>query len=198
MSRILRIGVDLDDVLIDHRPHKIRLAATAGVTIEPWQANSNLIKRYVPEDIYRLLQLELYGLLTPEAPPVEGALERLAAMEGIEPFLVSARRPESIRYAQEWMIKHRLYDLIPAERMFFCGSDGEKKGYCERFGVSVFLDDKVNVLDLLPANTMRVLFDQDGIAEELDIGERFTVIGSWNDFSKLVKKRRTEKEKSHS
>ncbi|HTM68099.1 MAG TPA: hypothetical protein VL426_02265, partial [Candidatus Binatia bacterium] len=68
----LRIGIDLDGVLIDHREHKRKLAEEYGFALEPWQSNSNVLRKFVPEDVYRSMQEALYGQLTRVAPAVAG------------------------------------------------------------------------------------------------------------------------------
>lgn len=185
MTPPVRIGIDLDGVIINHRQHKCDLAREFGVELEPWQANSNVMRKYIPEAHYDDLQDRLYGRMTVEAPPVEGALERLAQLPG-EVFIVSARRPQTVRSAQEWLSRNRLYDIIHAERIFFCGSDADKRGYCDRLGINVFLDDKVKVLEYLPKVASRVLFDEDGIAERLQVQDWLRVATNWEQFLHLL------------
>lgn len=181
IRNLRRIGIDFDGVLVDHRPHKLRLALEGGDALESWQTNANVMKKYLPEDKYKTLQETIYGPLTREAPPVVGALANLALLAA-EIYIVSSRRTQSIRFAQDWLVRHRVYDLIPAERIVFCGSDEEKRGYCERFAIDLFLDDKINVLDSLPARTGRVLFDEDGIADVLNLGDRVKSVKTWAEF----------------
>lgn len=185
MNEKLRVGIDLDGVIIDHRPHKCRLARERGLELETWQANSNVMKQFVPGDVYEAIQEPLYSLLTPAAPPVEGALEFLPRLRA-DIFIVSARRPETISFAQEWLRKHGVYDLVPADRVFFCGSGADKRGYCERLGLSVFLDDRLNFLEMLPPQTRKVLFDQDGVAARIRPSDGIGVAGDWPQFAALL------------
>ena len=186
MPQLPRIGIDLDGVLIDHRQHKRQLAGDQGFLLEPWQVNSNIMQQYMPQDVYESLQEPLYAHMTPDAPPVAGALEVLSKIKG-EIYIISARRPHSVRSAQDWLVKHRVYDSVPAERIFFCGTGDEKRGYCERLGISVFLDDKISVLDALPGKTKRVLFDEDDVAKLLDVEGRLQVAKNWNEFHSYLK-----------
>ncbi|HTK05248.1 MAG TPA: hypothetical protein VL500_06685 [Candidatus Eisenbacteria bacterium] len=181
----LRIGIDLDGVVIDHRAHKQKLAQEYGFVLEPWQTNTNVMRRYVPEEIYRPLQESLYTHLTKAAPAVHGALETLPHLKA-ELYIVSARRADTIRYAQDWLVSHRIYDFVPAERIYFCGSDEEKKGYCDRLGIDMFLDDKVRVLEALSGRTKRVLFDEDAIAEQLQVQDRLHIARTWEEFREMV------------
>ena len=185
MNGRFRIGLDLDGVIIDHRPHKCRLARERGLELETWQANSNIMKQFVPLDVYEDIQTPLYSHMTPAAPPVEGALEHLPLIKA-ELYIVSARRADSIRYAQEWLSKHRVYDAVPADRIFFCGSGAEKRGYCERLGLDLFLDDRLNVLEMLPERTRKVLFDQDGVAARISPPAGIGVAGDWLQFLDLL------------
>lgn len=181
----LRIGIDLDGVLIDHREHKRKLASEYGIALEPWQTNANLMRKFVPEEVYRALQGALYGQLTREAPPVFGSLEHLPQIKS-ELYIVSARRADTIRFAQDWIAAHRVYDVVPAERIYFCGSDAEKRGYCDRIGIDMFLDDKVSVLEALSGRTKRVLFDEDDLAERLQVQDRLHVARNWLEFRDMA------------
>lgn len=185
MPRPYRIGIDLDGVLIDHREHKRKLAAEYGIALEPWQTNANVMGRFVPEEIYGAIQEPLYTRLTLDAPPVAGALEHLPALKA-EIYIVSARRAESIRYAQNWLSSRRIYDFVPAERIHFCGGDEEKRGYCDRLAIDLFLDDKVRVLDALSGKIKRILFDEDDIAAALGVEERLHIAKTWAEFREMV------------
>lgn len=185
MELPVRIGLDLDGVIIDHHDSKCRLAADFGLALEPWQTNTNVIKEFMPLEAYRALQDRLYTSLTPTAPPVRRALETLAALPA-EFYIVSARTPVSIRFAQDWLGQHRLYDLIPAERVFFCGTAEDKRVYCERLGLHAFMDDKLSVLQLLPRHVHRILFDEDKIHERLNLGEAVHVAETWDDFRAMI------------
>ncbi len=185
MPAPLRIGIDLDGVLIDHREHKRKLAEEYGVVLEPWQTNTNVIERFVPKDVYEAMQLHLYTHWTAAAPASTGALLALAALDA-ELYIISARRTDSVRYAQDWLIKHHVYDIVPAERIYFSGGDEEKRGYCERLGIDIFLDDKIRVLDALPGKTKCILYDEDGVAEECKVGDQLHVARTWEEFQQLV------------
>lgn len=185
MQKYQKIGIDLDGVLIDHRDHKRELAKQRGISLEWWQTNTNVMGRFIPEALYRDLRNELYGALTLSAPPVEGALAHLAAIKS-DIFLVSARSADAIRFAQEWLLRHHIYDLIRAERIFFCQTGDDKRGHCERLGLDFFLDDRKKVLDALPLSMTRALFDTDGIADMLEVGPDIKVAANWREAFTLI------------
>ena len=187
MSPSLRIGLDLDGVIIDHGPHKLALARELGYDLEPWQVNSNVMGQFVPDDDRRAIKERLYGSLTPDAPPIEGALEHLASLPG-ELYIVSARRIASVRYAQEWMMRHGLFEFIPAERIFFCTSKYEKRGHCERLGISIFIDDQIKVLRNLPLTVRCVLFDEHRVADKITVDQHVEVAADWQDVLTIARR----------
>src|SRR5260221_13838589 len=99
MPAIMRIGIDLDGVLIDHREQKRKLAEEYGIVLEPWQTNTNVMPRFVPKDALEALQLNLYPHWPPAAPAMTGALQVLPDLKA-EIYIISARRTDSVRYAQ--------------------------------------------------------------------------------------------------
>lgn len=183
----LRIGIDFDGVIVDHRPHKLRLAGALGFMLEPWQANTNVMRDYLSEDAYRSVQKPLYDELTVLAPPVAGALEALARLPG-ELYVVSARRPENAVSAHAWMARNGLHAIVPKERVIFCATGRDKREHVERLGLSIFLDDKISYLGHLPADVRRVLFDEDGIAARVAVPPEFEVVKSWAEFAALAAK----------
>lgn len=185
---MLRIGLDFDGVIVDHCEHKLRAAVSHGVRIEPWQANSNLMHRYMHPEDYVCVQNRVYCDLTEHAPPVRGALEHMARLEG-ELHIVSARRAGSISFAQEWMRRHGVYDIVPPEQVHFCDEGRQKAVYVERFGIEVFLDDSLSVLRALPDRVDRYLFDEHDSTRRVGKRHRFTVVSSWPDFLSELERR---------
>ena len=187
MKRQLRIGIDLDGVIIDHTAQKLALARASGFDLEPWQTNSNLMGEFIPPDQYQAMKEELYMQVMDNTPPVDGAFEFLDELPG-ELFIISARKSPSIRFVQDWMIRHNLYGHIPADRIFFCTNKYEKRGHCERLGIDAFVDDQVKVLHNLPSAVRCILFDEHRIADKIALEHRVEVAGSWKDFHTIVRR----------
>ena len=186
MATMLKIGLDLDGVIIDHTDNKLRLASERGFELEPWQTNSNVMHQFVPEEEYGEIRRLAYNEATIEAEPVEMALESILELPG-ELYIVSARYQSSVRYAQNWLDQHRIYDSIPAERIFFCSSEAEKKQHCHRLGLQFYLDDKLKVLNSLPFSVRRTLFDNHDISKKLKPGPEIGVVFAWPEFVSLTK-----------
>jgi hypothetical protein len=180
-----RIGIDLDGVLIDHTANKLAVAERLGYALEPWQTNSNLLRTSLSQEHYAALLEDVYTKMTASAPPVDGALEHLAALPG-ELYLVSARRLKSVRYAQQWLMRHGVFDIIPAERIFFCESKKDKRPICDRLGIKTFVDDQLEVLELLSPRMKRVLLDAHGISSRLNIEEGYYVAPDWSGVRNLI------------
>lgn len=184
MKRPLRIGLDLDGVIIDHRPNKLALASELGISLESWQANSNVIRQHLPSEHADAFHEKLYGDMTLTAPPMAEALSRIAALPG-EIYIVSARRPLSAPFAAQWLSDNGVHQAIPKDRINFVGSPTEKLPVIERLGIDIFLDDELKVLTLLPGRVRRVFFDPDGLKEKLGVSTDFEIAGDWRSFSAL-------------
>jgi beta-phosphoglucomutase-like phosphatase (HAD superfamily) len=185
MPTFTRIGLDLDGVIIDHTANKLRLAAEHGLTLEPWQTNTNVMGDYVNPDDYLSIRDQAYQAATLEATPVAGALEAIASLQA-ELFIISARRLASVRYAQSWLDQHRVYDHIPAERIYFCSDESEKRQHCQRLGIQAYLDDKVKVLQQLPLTVRRTLLDSHDLASRLKTHEEIKIVPDWTAFLQLI------------
>ena len=55
----LRIGIDFDGVIANHHPRKARLVQALGLELEGWQLNSNVLREFLSEEAYRILQREI-------------------------------------------------------------------------------------------------------------------------------------------
>lgn len=187
MHRELRIGIDLDGVIIDHTAHKLALARQFGFDLEPWQTNSNVMGEFVSAEQYRAIKEALYMRMMDDIPAVKGAFDFLDALPG-ELYIVSARKSGSIRFVQDWMMRHDFYGLIPADQIFFCNNKYEKRGHCERLALDAFVDDQAKVLHNLPPSVECILFDEHRIADRIALEQRVEVAGSWKDFQAIVRR----------
>jgi len=183
----MRIGLDLDGVIIDHRPNKLALARDFGYVLEPWQVNSNVIDRHLEPHHHETFREKLYTHLTLSAPAMHGALEAISRLPG-EVHIISARRPRSAPYAEMWLMNcGLLHQVIPKDRILFVGHPSEKRGHVERLGIEVFLDDELRVLHDLPENVHRCFFDSDGLSERLDVKPEIRRVESWVAFLEALR-----------
>lgn len=184
------IGLDFDGTIVDHAQTKIRLAKKYGVDLTPQQTVSETMNACVPEDIYRKIQKELYGEETMNSRPMAGAQKVIRNLcklsSGV--FVVSRRghgTGEEIDVARRWVKKFMSPPLSDAH-LFFVKIDKEKDVVCKSLGVSVFLDDKIGVLDNLPSVKYKAFFDQFGTLGSA-VGQ-YPRLTSWEEFYTFVKK----------
>ncbi len=180
----MAIGIDLDGVIIDHHDAKRALAATLGFELLRWQTNTNVMRKFVPENIYEKLQIPLYTNWTPKAAAVPGALAGLRALK--DAYIISARDANSIPYAEKWLGQNGVYNTIAKEKIIFCAIGADKAPLCEKLDISIFLDDKLSFLNFLPDKTKKVLFDEDNIAEKISLDSNIQLAKSWKEFIKLI------------
>lgn len=179
------IGLDFDGVIIDHHENKMRLAKELGYKLERRQTNTNLMRQFLPSDKAEELKESLYTVSTPSATSVSGSFEAMAKLPK-ETYIISARTKESVKFAKEWMTKYKLFDLIPPERIIFCRNGAAKGPLCEQLKVTHFLDDKFSFLKYLPLKTKKILFDEDGVAAEINVSSEIQVVGNWGEFLSLI------------
>lgn len=122
-----------------------------------------------------------------DIPAVKGAFDFLDALPG-ELYIVSARKSGSIRFVQDWMMRHGFYGFIPVDQIFFCNNKYEKRGHCERLALDAFVDDQAKVLHNLPPSVECILFDEHRIADRIALEQRVEVAGNWKDFHAIVRR----------
>lgn len=186
MKNNLCIGLDFDGVIIDHHENKMRLAGALGYKLERRQTNTNLMRQFLPPAKAQELKESLYTVSTPSAPPVAGVFEAMAKLPK-ETYIISARTKGSVKFAEKWMAKYKLFDLIPQERIIFCRNGAAKGPWCERLKITHFLDDKFSFLKYLPLKTKKILFDEDSVAAEINVSSEIQVVGTWGEFLSLIR-----------
>ncbi|MDD5251877.1 MAG: hypothetical protein PHT12_04575 [Patescibacteria group bacterium] len=176
-----RVGLDFDGVIVDHTGHKIEVAARSGLRLEPRQTNTNLFHQLVSVDDYRPMAQVIYGEMTETAPAVSGAIEHLPLIPGAA-FIVSARRALWQPSARHWLTSHGVFGVIPEARVFLAADERAKVQQVIQLGLTDFLDDKLDILCDLPPTMRRWLFDEYGVADELNLPSGITPVRSWADF----------------
>lgn len=95
-----------------------------------------------------------------EVPMVRGVLPsliRLRSRFAAHIYLISTnirRRPQAL----EILEKHRILNLVGRDHVVMCDTDGAKANACRDLGISHFVDDRIEVLELLTTVTRRYLF----------------------------------------
>lgn len=154
----MHIGLDLDDTIINHTPHRETLASENGI---------------VDKKI-------LYGELSLSAPPYKDARETIDELAKTHSLsIISRRKADSRPLAKAW-IAQNLPDF-PLENVFFVDSDEEKARVCGQQQINLFMDDSPLVLTHLKTRYKYLYSPQHTRAEH-----GFSQIRSWHEFKKTV------------
>ncbi len=89
-----------------------------------------------------------------KAPPMPGAFESLSRLcqsfDG-RIWLVSKCGPKVQERTRRWLDRHRFFQTtgIPYGQVRFCRERREKAPICERLGIGLFVDDRLDVLNAM-------------------------------------------------
>ena len=162
----IHIGFDMDGVLVDHTEWKLNLASRFGYQLTAAQTTSDAMRAYIPDEHRREIRRMLYqdpdfALL---AAPMHGVHAMLSGLRsrGVPYALISRRRDHNLAR----QLLERL-GLRPAyfsdENTFFVASAEEKDEVCAHLGITLYLDDEQQVLEMLKSVPNRFLMDPHGM-----------------------------------
>lgn len=159
-NRNIKIGLDLDGVIIDHTVNKIKLAKQYGYFLKPAETSSEIMKKLVPEEVKIFIQKGIYGKEGLTSKPIKNAKETLKKITKSfsAPYIIS-RRHQGKKFALRWLKNNKFFPLLNRRQMFFVDSDIGKNPLCKKLDINVYLDDKVKVLKNLISVEYKVLFD---------------------------------------
>lgn len=186
MTKVKAIGFDMDGVIFDHSELKRDILKTMGYEVSLEETASLIVEKKLGEEKYREMQYLLYDdpkvALRPKLMPrVKEVLER-ARQQGVPFYLISKRHHSEI---PQLLLKK--YDLWPnyfnEKNVNFVKKKEDKNDVAVKYGVSHYIDDKIDYLDVVTAVPNRYLFDPFGVF----VGQHsYTHIGSWPEFIKKV------------
>ena len=162
----LRVGIDLDNTLIDYRPVFQRLAVRhglfpPGVTVSKEAVRNALLSRDGDDRRWQAWQAEAYGPGIDEARLFDGARDVLQRLHraGIQCTIVSHKTVSAnsdpgvaLRAAAwRWLVSRGLAPQEegpggPVTGVFFEGTRADKLRRISELGCAVFIDDKVDLL----------------------------------------------------
>lgn len=175
------LGFDLDGVVIDQIPNRIRVVRSLGVDLSPQEASSDAIASLMSQREVEKIQDSLYydPVVALTAPLVAGVERVLGSMSAAEsPYvLISRRRDPSL--AIELMKKLGIWPRYFSERnAFFVRGREEKNRLARELGVTCYVDDQPSVLDALVDVPERILLDP----YEAHMDTKFIRVASWEEF----------------
>lgn len=196
-----RIGLDLDNTIIDYRRLFAEVAFGLGLVGADFVGDKFLLRqavRALPEGERRWteLQAEVYGARIAGARVMPGALGfvRRAVALGIPLFIVShkthrpAADPDGVDLrdaATGWLQQNGFLaaDALKRSQVFYETTRAEKIARIRALGCTVFVDDLIEVFEDadFPTETARLLLAEDGAA-----GGNYRVVASWREAEESV------------
>jgi hypothetical protein len=130
-----------------------------------------------------------FGTRPVETRPVEGVFDALAALVA-GPFservyLVSKAGPKVAANSRAWLAHHRFFERtgIAVANLHFVQQRRDKASVCQRFGITHFVDDRLDVLAHLDIVDHRYLFTggRGDRLQETHVPAWATVASTWAD-----------------
>ena len=182
-SRLI-IASDLDGTIIDHTELKQRIAARYGFAFSPAECASDAMKQKVPADVDRAIKTQVYGRESLASPIMLGAKEALTTLqEEFGAVYIISRRTGTAEgnFAMDWLHTH-LIPPLEENNIFFVPTDADKDAVAKGKNITLYIDDKEEVLDKMPSVTHRVLMDPFNNFPH----SRYRRVNNWEEFLALA------------
>lgn len=182
----MRLGLDLDGVIIDHTDNKIAIAKKFGFSLSKEETSANAMKSIIPTPVRREIQQLLYDdkRWFLKAPLVPGTIEALREIKerGIPFFLISRRKipakaTELLEFLGLWP------DFFNSKNANFVIEPEEKEIRAKEIGISHYVDDETDILNVMVTPSKKFLFDYLGAQRE----SVYPIIRSWKELLEKLK-----------
>ncbi len=198
-----KVGVDLDDVLLNLSP--------ALCAYHNARHGTNLVRDDIKDyDLWNILECskeEVYELVeafydSPEhlaALPVSGAHEALQALMERYEFAIVTAKPKRLRdMTQKWIDRHfpGIFTSIHFTGNYHLDPTMKpgKRAICEELGIGIFIDDALsNIHDLAPIMDRVFLLDSPWNRQEVPY-DSVTRVFSWDDIREQLGEENTKRE----
>jgi hypothetical protein len=164
-EELMKLGFDLDGVLIDNLPIKRDLAfKQKNLSLDLWMLNSNVIDTYITDTTFRR-EIDAKSAVFPGHPITEPCIDDVLSFLSpkLELYLITARgkSQEGIDCAKILVKKHKL-DTFFGNNILLVKNKEEKISKINELGLDYFIDDRKDILLDLP-RSKRVLYDPFGL-----------------------------------
>jgi len=187
----MKIGVDLDDVLLDCNTslalfHNERYGTSyERKDILSWQLEHTW--DCTPEEVIARVK-EWYGSMEHlESRPVPGAIATVAKLAGVHELHVITSRPMNTKdLTHAWLDKHfpNQFEQVHLTSHFEPGT-GSKAGICRKLGVSVLVEDSLlHARDVAAIGTTVLLLDCPWNQESVSGG--IIRVSTWEDIFNFI------------
>lgn len=179
----IRIGFDLDGVVIDHTKTKLYLATKLGWELKPQQTPSEVIKKIIPPAPLKKLRRSLYddpkiAFRSSLMPDVKTTLAKIREMK--VPYVLISRRQQPTTAITLLELRGLWPKFFNMRNTFFVQEDKDKNMKAVELGVTHYVDDKVEVLETLVDIKNKFLFDKFGVFKGVD---SYIRVKSWPELT---------------
>ena len=198
------LGLDFDNTIVSYDTLFKKLAVEKGLVDNSVAAEKTAIRNHLrskgEDDLFTLLQGEVYGKQIKEAEPAEGMLETLKTLQkkGIKLTIISHKTKTpyagpnyDLHHAAKcWLEKNGFFSSqglgMSEDQVFLEVSQKEIIARIIQIGCTHFLDDLPKILYSLPTSIKGILYDprNSKTAHELDKISRWKELKNWNEFKK--------------
>lgn len=185
MTNFMRIGCDLDGVIIDHNDNKNLLLKRRGIRIKKTSISDYGTKPILNEGEYLKFKNELYGPLSLRAREIHQAKNTIKKLisQGHEIRIISRRDRQNRKFALGWLKKNHYIKLFPVSHIHFVDLDEQKNSVCAEFEINLHIDDSADVIDNLTAPHYKVLFGSNLV----NYSSATFIAKCWKDVLKYIK-----------
>ena len=186
---MIKIGLDFDNTLVTYDSLFRRAAIEKNLIPNNFPANKKLIRQYLrgedKEELFTILQGEVYGLRISEAAQSEGmflALKNLKK-EGISFYIISHKTKNPYSGPKYNLHNAAMKWLEKRENVFFEITKEKKIERIKSIGCTHFIDDLPEILDMINPNVQRIFYNP---LENKNSNKQFVVMRNWAELNKLL------------
>ena len=173
----IKLGIDFDNTLITYDALFKKAALEKNLIPVNFPENKHLIRNYLrerdQEELFTILQGEVYGSRIFEASQSEGMYESLTKVQnnGIELFVISHKTKtpyDGPKYnlhnaAYNWLEKNLFFEKsginLPRKNVYFEVTKEKKIKRIASLGCTHFIDDLPEILDMVNSKIIKILYN---------------------------------------
>ena len=198
---MINLGIDFDNTLITYDSIFREVAIEKNLIANDFPEDKKLIRNFLreenKEDLFTLLQGEIYGKRVSEAKQAKGMFDVLKKLNesDINLFIVSHKTKTPYlgpKYdlhtaAKNWLEKNLFFEKgginMSRENVYFEVTKEKKIERIKNIGCTHFIDDLPEILDLIDSNIKKILYSP--LKNNSD-DKNFLIMKDWSDLNNLL------------